>query len=84
MALDAETLVTVLSAVAIGVILFRKWIWRGVKLLLRTAVAGVVLQVLAWSASLTGLQLGVNLVNALVLGILGLPGLGLLWALQQL
>ena len=31
---------------------------------------------------LIGVQLGVNLVNALVLGVLGLPGFGLLLMVQ--
>lgn len=34
------------------------------------------------TANITGLSLGVNLVNAIVVGILGIPGLGLLFLAQ--
>lgn len=80
--LDPQVVVSVLSAVAIGAILFRKWIWSAVRLAGRTALGGAVLAGLSLCAGFTGLQLGVNLVNALVLGVLGLPGLGLLLALS--
>ncbi|MBM6926209.1 pro-sigmaK processing inhibitor BofA family protein, partial [Pseudoflavonifractor phocaeensis] len=41
-----------------------------------------VLYVLSGVGGLVGLRLGVNLVNALVLGLLGVPGFGLLAALS--
>ena len=41
-----------------------------------------VLWALRWAGGILGLQLGVNLTNALVLGLLGLPGFGLLAALE--
>lgn len=34
------------------------------------------------TGSVTGLSLGVNLVNAIVVGILGIPGLGILFLAQ--
>ena len=56
-----------------------------VRLDLRTGVGLGVLWVLSLTGGALGLRLGVNLVNALVLGVLGVPGLGLLagmsWAL---
>lgn len=56
-----------------------------VRLGLRTGVGLGVLWVLSLTGGALGLRLGVNLVNALVLGVLGVPGLGLLagmsWAL---
>lgn len=79
---DVQVLVSVLSAGALAAILFRKWIWSAVKLAGRTALGGAVLAGLSLCSGVTGLHLGVNLVNALVLGVLGLPGLGLLWALS--
>lgn len=79
---DAQALVSVLSAAALAVILFRKWLWGALRLAGRTALGGGVLAVLSLCSGFTGLHLGVNLVNALVLGVLGLPGLGLLWALS--
>ncbi len=81
--MNLQLLVSLLSAVIIGVILFRKWIWRGAKVLARTAVGGAVLAVLAQCSGWTGITLGVNLVNAAVLGILGIPGFALLLLLQQ-
>ena len=56
-----------------------------VRLGLRTGVGLGVLWVLSLTGGALGLRLGVNLANALVLGVLGVPGLGLLagmsWAL---
>lgn len=55
------------------------------RLAARTAAGLAVLWVLNGVGGLVGLHLGLNLVNALVLGVLGAPGLGLLllldWAL---
>lgn len=51
----------------------------------RTGVGLAALWALSGVGGLVGLHLGVNLVNALVLGVLGVPGFGLLlmlnWAL---
>jgi inhibitor of the pro-sigma K processing machinery len=52
-----------------------KWL---LSLLARTGVGLGVLYVLSHVGGLLGLNLGVNLVNALVLGVLGVPGFGLL------
>ena len=83
--MDPQVVVSILSAAALAAILFRKWIWSAVRLAGRTAVGGAVLAGLSLCSGFTGLQLGVNLVNALVLGVLGAPGFGLLlmlnWAL---
>ena len=55
--------------------------------LLRKAVVNTLLGLaslvaLDAASGLTGLSLGINLFNALVVGILGVPGLGLLLLLQ--
>lgn len=56
------------------------------RLLGRTGVGLAVLWLLSKVGGLIGVTLGVNLFNALVLGVLGAPGLGLLlmltWALR--
>ena len=56
-----------------------------VRLAARTGVGLAALWALSGVGGLVGLHLGVNLVNALVLGVLGVPGFGLLlmlnWAL---
>ena len=49
---------------------------------LRTGAGLGVLWVLSLTGGALGLRLGVNLVNALVLGVLGAPGLGLLVAMD--
>ena len=68
------------------------WIVGGLMLILllaalaaRTGVGLAVLWLFSGVGHLVGVHLGVNLVNALVLGVLGAPGFGLLlmlnWAL---
>ena len=42
------------------------------------------LAVLNMTSALTGITLGVNVLNAVVIGILGVPGLGLLLLMQWL
>lgn len=63
-------------------ILLRRLLLRVVKLLLRTAAGAGVLALLAQTGGALGIQLGVNLYNALVLGVLGVPGFGLLLLLR--
>ena len=48
------------------------------RLAMRTAAGLAALWALSGVGGAVGLHLGVNLVNALVLGLLGLPGFGLL------
>ena len=55
------------------------WLLR---LALRSSVWLAVLALFSQVGRLLGISLGVNLVNALVLGMLGAPGLGLLLMLQ--
>lgn len=53
-----------------------------VKALLNTLLGLGALLMLNALAPLTGLRLGLNLFNALVVGVLGVPGLGLLLLVQ--
>ena len=55
---------------------------RLIRLAARTGVGLAVLAVLSQAGALIGVHLGVNLFNALVLGLLGVPGLGLLLMLN--
>lgn len=55
-----------------------------IRLALRSSVWLAVLALFSQAGRLIGVTLGVNLVNALVLGLLGAPGLGLLLMLQWL
>ncbi len=53
-----------------------------VRLTLRSGVGLAVLALFSQAGQLIGVSLGVNLVNALVLGVLGVPGFGLLLMMQ--
>ena len=53
-----------------------------IRLALRSSLGLAVLALLAPLGSAAGISLGANLVNALVLGLLGVPGFGLLLMLQ--
>ena len=55
---------------------------RLLQLALRSSVGLAVLALFSQVGHLIGVSLGVNLVNALVLGLLGIPGFGLLLLLQ--
>lgn len=69
-----------------GLLLLRRPLSRLLRLLLRSSVGLAALALFSRVGGLIGVSLGVNWVNALVLGLLGLPGFGLLlmvqWALR--
>ena len=65
-------------------VLLRRVVAALLRLALRTTVGMGLLAVLAKVGGAVGLRLGVNLTNALVLGLLGTPGLGLLMLLNWL
>ncbi|MEG2421381.1 MAG: pro-sigmaK processing inhibitor BofA family protein [Oscillospiraceae bacterium] len=56
-----------------------RWLFR---LFFRTGVGLAALALFGQLGSFLGVTLGVNLVNALVLGVLGVPGFGLLLMLN--
>ena len=63
-------------------LLLRRPVARLLRLALRSSVGLAALALFSQVGGLVGINLGVNLVNALVLGVLGLPGFGLLLMLQ--
>ena len=63
-------------------LLLRRPVARLLRLALRSSVGLAALALFSQVGGLVGITLGVNLVNALVLGVLGLPGFGLLLMLQ--
>ena len=71
----------------IALILLRRPLRWLLRLLVRTAAGLAGLFAFSQVGGLIGVTLGVNLVNALVVAILGVPGFGLLlmlnWALQM-
>lgn len=62
--------------------LFRAPLRLALKLLTNTLLGFSALYLLNLTSAVTGLAIGLNLWNALTVGILGLPGLVLLLALQ--
>lgn len=80
--MESEVLISVLVGAVIAVLIFRKLFWRGAKLLVRSALWAAVLTLLAPLGSHIGVALGANGINALILGVLGLPGMGLLLLLN--
>lgn len=70
---------TVLIFSALFLVIFRRPLGWLLKLLARSALGLGFLALWAQSGLATGLALGVNAFNALTLGLLGLPGLGLLF-----
>lgn len=71
-----------LLAALLILLLFHRWLFQLAGLALRTLLGGLFLQLLVVLGSPLGICLGVNLFNALVLGLLGAPGFGLLLLLS--
>lgn len=65
-----------------ALLVLRRPVARLLRLTLRSSVGLAALALFSQLGQLIGVRLGVNLVNALVLGLLGLPGFGLLLMLQ--
>ena len=66
----------------LALLVLRRSLARLLRLTLRTGAGLAVLAAFSQVGGLLGVHLGVNLVNALVLGALGVPGFGLLLMLQ--
>ena len=81
---DSSLWAAAIAGAILAVILFRRWLAALLRLGMRTLVGGGVLAALSLCSGATGLTLGVNVLNALVLGVLGAPGLALLCALDFL
>lgn len=65
-----------------GLFLLRRPLGRLIHLFVRSLGALVALFLISPAVKLLGVTLGVNWLNAFVLGLLGVPGLGLLLMLQ--
>jgi len=80
------------AALAIGLLFLAAVVWRlfrtPIRLVGRVALNSIVgfaaLWLLQLTAPVTGFSLGLNVVNTLVIAILGAPGLGLLLLVQWL
>ena len=78
---DVPRLAVALLALSILALLHRP-LGRLLRLAARSAVGLAVLALFSQVGQFIGVSLGVNLVNALILGVLGVPGFGLLLMLQ--
>lgn len=84
--MDVTALLLLAGAVLLGVLL-AAWALAAplralARVLLNTALGLAALALLHATRALTGFSLGLNLFNALVVGVLGIPGIGLLLLLQ--
>ncbi len=86
MGLTEKVSIALLALFAAGVVirLFRAPLKLALQVLGNTLLGFGALLGLNMTSALTGISLGVNLFNALVIGILGVPGLGLLVLVQWL
>lgn len=84
MDLNQKIIVGLLAAFLLAALLriFKTPLRLAVKLLLNTLLGFLALYLVGLTATWTGLSLGMNLWNALTVGILGLPGFVLLLLLQ--
>ena len=78
---DVPWLAVALLALSILALLHRP-LGRLLRLAARSAVGLAVLALFSQVGQFIGVSLGVNLVNTLILGVLGVPGFGLLLMLQ--
>ena len=81
--IEKAALVLVIALTAVACL---RLLRRPLKLLVRLAISSSLgfgaLWLLQYTSAYTGLSLGLNLFNVLTVGVLGLPGLGLLVLLQ--
>jgi inhibitor of the pro-sigma K processing machinery len=84
MDLTQEILLAIASvlAVLLALKLFAAPLRLAFKIAVNTAVGFVALIAVNLTAPITGVALGVNLINAAVIGVLGLPGFALLLLAQ--
>lgn len=83
-ALPAPEWFAALLPILTGLFLLRRPFGRLVRLAIRSLGGLVALFLLSPAVKLLGVPLGVNWLNAFVLGLLGVPGFGLLLMLQWL
>ncbi|NLA26087.1 MAG: pro-sigmaK processing inhibitor BofA [Firmicutes bacterium] len=80
-----------LAAAVFGLLMFlllSRIFFKPLKYILRTllwtALGGVIIYLYNFAGALWGLAIGLNIISAFVVGIMGLPGLGALIALKYL
>ena len=86
MGLTEKVAIAILLLFVVGAVLrlFKTPLKLAMQVLLNTLLGFGALFLLNLTQAVTGISLGVNLLNALGIGILGVPGLGLLLLVQWL
>ena len=86
MGLTEKVAIAILLLFVVGAVLrlFKTPLKLAMQVLRNTLLGFGALFLLNLTQAVTGISLGVNLLNALVIGILGVPGLGLLLLVQWL
>jgi len=74
--------VIVAALILLCILLFRKPIKLAVKIALNTGIGFVALLLVNYIGTEIGVSLGVNWLNALVVGVLGIPGVALLFFIK--
>ena len=84
MDLTQEILLAIAAVLAVLLVLrlFAAPLRLALKVLVNTAIGFLALIVVNLTAAITGVAVGVNLINAVVIGVLGLPGFVLLLLMQ--
>lgn len=79
----------IIIAIIVGVLLllvFGKIIFLPIrivsKLLINTIVGGVIIFVVNYFGDFFGIHIALNLISALIVGVLGIPGVGLLFLIK--
>ena len=84
--MESLSLIVVIAAIVLGVLLVFKLLSRPIRLVLKLLINTVMGFALLWLINFFGGELGIELsltlVNALVVGFLGIPGVLLLLALH--
>ncbi|MGX8698814.1 MAG: pro-sigmaK processing inhibitor BofA family protein [bacterium] len=71
--------VILVAVIVLAVFILTKPLRKLVKLGINTALGYVTLAVVNYLGSFIGVQIGVNLLNAIIVGILGVPGVAVLF-----
>ncbi|MCL2368033.1 MAG: pro-sigmaK processing inhibitor BofA family protein [Oscillospiraceae bacterium] len=82
-----QTIGTIIVAglvIFLAITLFRRPLGCLLRILLNTVGGFILLFILNYLGQFIGISIGINWVNAVIVGILGLPGVGLLLILQWL
>jgi len=81
---DLGVIILIGILILLTVTIFRRPFGCLLRLVMNTIVGFITLFILNFIGQFFGITLGINLLNAVIVGILGLPGVGLLLILQWL